>query len=198
MAENKECICIIFDLQAVLQTSAGDIAAFYYKSKLSVFNFTVYDVASKEAHCFVWSELDGNRGVNEIGSCILKYIVNKYDSENHKLPLIMFSDNCAGQQKNQFIAALLIFLTQRLKIPTISLNFLVVGHTQNENDHVHSLIEKQKKLALRSGPVYVPAQWVGIIKSSKKMHHFLKCTKCLSTILKTLNLYKVWLDQTFK
>lgn len=45
---------------------------------------------------------------------------------------------------------------------------MVVGHTQNEGDNMHSLIVK--KLALKSDPIYHPSQWVSIIKTSKKTH----------------------------
>jgi len=33
---------------------------------------------------------------------------------------------------------------------------------------MHSVIERQKKLVLRSGPIYVPSQWVSVIKSAKQ------------------------------
>jgi len=35
-------------------------------------------------------------------------------------------------------------------------------------DSMHNRIENQKKRALKSGPVYIPAQWVSIIKLAKK------------------------------
>ena len=33
--------------------------------------------------------------------------------------------------------------------------FLIKGHTQNEGDSVHSLIERKTKQALKSGPVLI-------------------------------------------
>jgi hypothetical protein len=39
---------------------------------------------------------------------------------------------------------------------------------QNENDNMHSMIEKQKKIALAFGPNYVPSQWISVIFAAKK------------------------------
>lgn len=37
-----------FDLQAVLQVPCGDVNMFYYKRKLGVYNFTIYDTSSRD------------------------------------------------------------------------------------------------------------------------------------------------------
>lgn len=42
------------------------------------------------------------------------------------------------------------------------------GHTQNDGDTVHSIIEKFMKRSKKSGPIYVPDQLVTIIRNSKK------------------------------
>ena len=57
---------------------------------------------------FCWNETEGNRGVNEIGTCILNYIQSlceKNEGDNN-IEIIFYSDNCAGQQKNKFMLAL--------------------------------------------------------------------------------------------
>lgn len=55
-----------------------------------------------------------------------------------------------------------------LDVPEITHTFLTTGHTQMPVDSMHSRIETQKQRALKSGPVYIPAQWVSIIKLAKK------------------------------
>lgn len=44
---------------------------------------------------------------------------------------------------------------------------MIKGHTQNEGDNVHSVIEKKVKSILKSGPIYTPPEYVGIIRSAK-------------------------------
>ena len=45
---------VTFDLQAVLTTSFAGDAQLYYKRKLSVYNFTIYDNSSASGHCYIW------------------------------------------------------------------------------------------------------------------------------------------------
>lgn len=55
-----------------------------------------------------------------------------------------------------------------LKIKSIIHKYLITGHTQNEDDNVHSIIEKAVKRHLKSGAIYVPAQYISIIRGAKK------------------------------
>lgn len=64
-----------------------------------------------------------------------------------------------------------VYIYTLLQFPNIKLiqhKFLIAGHTQNEGDSVHSIIERQVKRTLKSGPVYTPDQFISIIRSSKK------------------------------
>jgi len=45
---------------------------------------------------------------------------------------------------------------------------LIRGHTQNKGDTIHSIIEKSLTRAKKSGPIYVPDQYVPIIRNAKK------------------------------
>lgn len=156
-----------FDLQAVLPTPCGDVSTFYYKCRLNCFNFTIFEIASKKGHCYFWHEAIANRGANEIATCLLDYLssfcVNK--------DVIFYSDNCVGQNKNKFIVTMYLYAIAKIDIKSITHKFLTVGHTQNEGDAMHSTIERQKKKVLRTGPIYVPAQWPVIIRCAKKEGH---------------------------
>lgn len=65
-ATNKIVCC--YDLQTVLSTPNAQTSVLYYKSKLSTFNFTIYDIVNKRGYCFVWHEGIAKRGANEIGT----------------------------------------------------------------------------------------------------------------------------------
>lgn len=126
--------------------------------------------AYKNVHCYVWDERQGKRGSNEIGSCIFDYLKSINErSAGRKVDVIFYSDNCGGQNKNKFIATLYSFAVVYFEnINSITHKFLVQGHTQNLGDNVHSLIEKEVKKSLKSGPIYVPHQYVTLIRSAKK------------------------------
>lgn len=161
-----------FDLQAALPTPKGEVSVFYYKSKLLTYNFTICELQKQglgTINSFIWHEGEGKRGSNEIGSCLISFLNNlSNSSESNKLNMIFYSDNCGGQCKNKFIVTCYIYAVSRFKFESITHKFLVVGHTQNEGDCAHSLIERGIKRSLRCGPVYVPSQYSAILRTSKK------------------------------
>lgn len=61
-----------------------------------------------------------------------------------------------------------LYAVKTLNLNSVSHKFLIRGHTQNEGDNAHSLIEKSIKRAKKSGPIYVPSQYVQIIRNAKK------------------------------
>ncbi|KAJ8873345.1 hypothetical protein PR048_026979 [Dryococelus australis] len=90
-----------FDLQAVLYCPLEHSKPVFYKRKFVVYNFTVYEVAKKQGHCFLWDESNVKRGANEIATCLQKFISN--------LPptcktLILYTDCCPGQNRNDIVA----------------------------------------------------------------------------------------------
>ncbi|XP_030759330.1 uncharacterized protein LOC115884790 [Sitophilus oryzae] len=161
-----------FDLEATLPTPNGQVSSFYYRSKLSTYNFTVCDITPKgqgAVYCYMWHEAQGKRGAVEIGTCLLNYLKEKSEtSDCDDLEITFYSDNCAGQQKNKFVIAAFLYAVANYKIKSITHKYLVTGHTQNEGDNVHSLIEKNIKQALKSGPISTPSQYVGLVQTAKK------------------------------
>ena len=49
-------------------------SALYYKQNLCVQNFTVYNLATHEAMCYVWHEGEGRLSSSEFTSCIIDYM----------------------------------------------------------------------------------------------------------------------------
>ncbi|KAK5648032.1 hypothetical protein RI129_002924 [Pyrocoelia pectoralis] len=144
MAKDKlNLIVACFDLQAVLPTPCGDVSAFYYKCRLN-------SIAS--------------RGSNEIATCLYSYI----SSLPPNTDIIFCSDNCVGQNKNKIVVSMYLYAMCNTEVNSIVHKFLTVGHTQNEGDSMHSVIERQKKRALKSEPIFVPSQWPPLMKTAIK------------------------------
>lgn len=80
---------------------------------------------------------------------------------------IFYSDNCSGQQKNKFMIALYLYADSHLKVKSITHKYLIKGHTQNEGDSAHSLIERQVKRQLKGGPMYTPESIINAIRNGK-------------------------------
>lgn len=165
--ENKDVVVAVYDLQAVFQCPKRDTSLFYYVSKLNVFNFTIYDLRSKGVECYIWDEATANRGVNDLGTCVFNYL-QKLAQTNNTVNVIFYSDNCVGQQKNKFMLAMYMFAVQRFpNIKTIIHKYLIKGHTQSEGDSAHSLIERQIKKRIKSGPMYTPDAFIDAVQLAR-------------------------------
>lgn len=168
LASASNVVLAVYDLAAVFQCPKGNASIFFYKSKLNVFNFSIYNMLKKNATCFVWHEGLGKRGVNELGTCVYKYLEEVAPHDGEEKEIIFYSDNCPGQQKNQYMFCLYLYAVQNLNISSITHKFLIQGHTQNEGDSVHSTIEKEIKKQLRSGPMYTSDALISSIRAAKK------------------------------
>ena len=80
--------------------------------------------------------------------------------------LSLYSDCCAGQNRNQFLTAALhtILQSETTSLLEINQKYLESGHTQMECDSVHSAIERAKN----DVEIYIPRQWINVIKLSRK------------------------------
>ncbi|CAH0682478.1 unnamed protein product [Chilo suppressalis] len=158
---NSSIIVATFDMQKILTCPFGNVSIFYYKRKLNLYNFTVYDVAQKSGYCYMWTEVFGKKGANEISSGLNLFIKTKID-DGAKI-FRFWSDNCSGQNRNRIVFAFYQHVLEKFDIESITHRFLEVGHTQNEGDSVHSVIEGVSNRKT----IYTPDQWVNLIRWAK-------------------------------
>ncbi|CAG9793362.1 unnamed protein product [Diatraea saccharalis] len=148
ISNNKIACSIVFDFQKVLNSPHGNISVYYYRRKLNVYNLTLFDMASKEAFCYMWDETIAKRGANEVASCLYNFIsklVSKGISEFH-----LWSDNCGGQNRNRIVYYMYLLASQNFNIK-ICHRFMEKGHTQNEGD----------------SEVYSPDEWYSLVRWAK-------------------------------
>lgn len=151
-----------FDLQAVLYSPCSNVSSFFYTRKFASYNLTFYDAAAKHGACYLWNEIHGNRGSDEVGTILLKHLRSLPSTVSH---VAFFSDSCGGQNRNRFIATLLKYAVTVLPtIQIIDLKFLEVGHTKMEVDSMHSVIERAKK----NKNIFSPLEWPNIIRQAKR------------------------------
>ena len=151
------------DLEKVLTVPYSQAGQLYYLRKLNVFNFTVFEHASKKGFAFVWNECEGKRGSAEIGTCLVKYISTIGPKVVH---LIIFSDSCGGQNRNQFTAHAVIHGLKQNKneLEIVDQKFLVRGHTDMEVDSMHGVIEKSYQVST----VMVPDDLHNVIRVARR------------------------------
>lgn len=162
-ARSGLCLLFCIDMQAVKLVPQTNANSSYYKMKLQVHNFTVYNVITHESDNYIWDETEGALTSSYFATCIIKHLEKVISQSPEFHHIIIYSDGCCYQNRNAILAnALLLFCTE--KNVTIEQKYLVVGHTQMECDATHSLIERK----LKNIQVNLPSQLVDIIKSARK------------------------------
>jgi len=158
------------DLQSVLLCPKSNVSSLYYKTKLIVHNFTVYDIKRKLGYCFLWNESEGGLSSNEFSS-IITYFLQKFVidiAKQSKTDIILFSDGCTYQNRNATLANSLLNLSI-LSGVTITQKFLQHGRTQMEVDCMHSTIERK----IRDKKINIPADYVSICKTACTKHPYI-------------------------
>ena len=69
--ENSGClikVVLCFDMENVIQLPRANLSNFFYKRKLSFFNYTIHSSIGNKVYCCVWSEYTGGRNANCVAS----------------------------------------------------------------------------------------------------------------------------------
>lgn len=144
MAKNKnnDIAVVCIDLQQTLPIPRLPTSVAYYKMKLWMYNLAVTDLKTGKSTCFVWDEVNGGRGSCEVTNCIWKWLRKEWEHRQFK-QLVVFSDNCGGQNKN--INVVLNYLNEihNGTLTNIDHYYLVPGHSYMACDRAFGVIEKR-------------------------------------------------------
>ena len=99
-----------------------------------------------------------------MATAVFKYLIKHDKLGVEKVHL--FCDRCGDQNNNRTVVLMLSYATAVLDIKEITLKFLITGHSQNENDTAHSIIET----ATRHKTIHTTDQWEMAITMAFKTH----------------------------
>ncbi|XP_074033855.1 uncharacterized protein isoform X1 [Leptinotarsa decemlineata] len=161
---NNKIISCNFDLQQVLLCPSDPTNnALFYKRRLATYNFTIYNVVTKQGDCFMWHEGQGGRGSCELATHLFRYFQSLPSSIEE---VRCFSDRCWGQNLNKYVVAMCMHTVQTTaNLKSIHLQFLTPGHSEMECDSMHSAIGTEFK---RVGKALWPGDWKTIARSARK------------------------------
>ena len=89
----------------------------FYLSPLTVLLFGVVDNATEDGldrmNAYIWREFEGDRGANNIGSCLLMNLERKgWLNRPNFAELTYIADNCGSQNKNKIDVKFLMWLVE--------------------------------------------------------------------------------------
>ncbi|CAL8094746.1 unnamed protein product [Orchesella dallaii] len=154
------CHALVLDVQAVKLSPMITASAMYYKTKLMVHNYSIFNLKTYNVRCYWWNETQGDLVASVFATALIQYLEEHF-SDN--LPVIIWSDGCTSQNRNKILSNGLLNLAQRSKKIIIQ-KYLEKGHTQMEVDSVHSVIER----ALKGKPIYHPMDYVEITRKARR------------------------------
>lgn len=159
-AEKGECIVLTADVQAVKLAPFFNASALYYKTKLCVHNYTVFDLTSHDATCYWWNESQGELVASVFASCLIDYIDKHKDSGK---PIVIWTDGCTYQNRNSVISSALLMFSITNNI-IIEQKYLERGHTQMECDSIHAVIENK----LKNRVIHLPSDYVAVTREARQ------------------------------
>jgi len=164
--DESEQLTLAFDLQQALPTPKLNVGPAFYKRKIMTYNVGIHNCGQNTAVMMLWPETVAGRGADEIGSCILKYF-NSVTVSSRKL--VVYSDNCSGQNKNFTIMSLWLYLINTGKFDEIRHIFPISGHTLLPCDRDFGDIERVLR---KHEQIYTPDEYSRIIASARRTNPF--------------------------
>lgn len=156
-----ETLCFDFQQNLPLpHVPAGDV---FYKRQLWVFNFGIHSASTGKTTCYVYDEMTGKKGANEVVSFLNHYVENFLPSTVTTLNL--FSDNCAAQNKNNVMVQNLFVLAAKQRFQNITHHFPLPGHSFLPCDRSFGLIEQEKRKRER---VHTPEEWERLVTATSR------------------------------
>ena len=96
-------------------------------------------------HVHVYHESVGRKGSNDISSLVMKTLrfMNMLRRNDPGGKLVLFFDNCSGQNKNNTVLKLGAMLAELGYFKEVEMLFLIAGHTKNACDHLFNALKSK-------------------------------------------------------
>jgi hypothetical protein len=164
--EKSDTVALCFDFMQNVNMPKIPVQDLFYLRKLTVSVFCIYNMKTEQPVLFIYHEGNGKKGPNDVCSFLMEYI-QEYIDDNCK-NLIIFSDNCPGQNKNQIMVRFCLALVETRRFSSIEHYFPIRGHSFLPCDRVFGVIKRHLRKIDR---IYTIKQLVEyIVESSEKMN----------------------------
>ena len=133
-----EGIGYVADLEAVSPCPKATSSEFFYVSKINCYNYSIFNLGTKDGTCYRWDETKSGRGCNEMASALRFHLLNRLPNNTKNVDVGM--DTCGAQNRNQFLSAICLGVIndKNNNIEEITLKYMEPGHSQSEVDSIQS------------------------------------------------------------
>lgn len=190
-----DVLTVAFDLQKNLPLPKTNVGEEYYCRQLWMYNlaFVIHCPKSSRKNVFMynWMEHQSGKGSNEICSALADFLrrIRKRVQRRGYKHLALFSDGCAGQNKNTtMLGFLLTYVNSKLNVfKDVTYTFPTRGHSYLPPDRVFANIERRlRRLQLVAEPkqYYAVIKQFGRLKVLGRDWHVHDYKACSESILK--------------
>jgi hypothetical protein len=119
----------------------------YYFSAVTTNLFGIVDLslAPSKLTCYAYRKFTAKKGSNNVASLLMKDLSDKFclqkGTPGKKLTITM--DNCGGQNKNNVVLRLDLYLVEMRYFLTVEFVFYIRGHTKNACDRMFNQMKLQ-------------------------------------------------------
>lgn len=164
-SNNEDDVCALaMDLQQTLMTPRLHTNVAYYKRKLWTYNLGIHNLKNGRPYFYVWNEGMAKRGSSDIGSCLMHFL-DKFAPSNMK-KLVIFSDNCGGQNKNISLSLLLLRYIHSGRLEMIKHYYLMPGHSMSACDRDFGNLATY----IRGQEIYTTPHYVELMKKCRTVN----------------------------
>nr|CAH7713531.1 unnamed protein product [Callosobruchus chinensis]CAH7717261.1 unnamed protein product [Callosobruchus chinensis] len=164
---NGKILVITVDVQGVMLCPMLKASAIYYKTKLTVHNYTIYNLFNKDVMCYLWDESQGGLEASNFATMLTDYLTRYITEVPGTEEVIIYSDGCGYQNKNCVLSNALLKFSADKKIPIFQ-KFFEKGRSQMEVDSVHSTIERK----LKNRNIYLPTDYIAVCREARLKHPY--------------------------
>ncbi|CAH2096795.1 unnamed protein product [Euphydryas editha] len=170
-----DIVYITIDLQQTMPLPKLTTSKAFYLRQLWFYNLGIHvcDGSKEKAVCCTWTEDVADRGSAEVASALLRFVEVDPSCQN-KDHLLIWSDSCAGQNKNFTMITLYQYLILKRYFKVIDHKFPEVGHSYLDSDRDFGRIEKVLR---KHDTVYVPDQYRDIICKASRNNTVMDMTE---------------------
>lgn len=170
---NEKTIYLTFDLQKTLPLPKISTGKAFYLRQVWLYNLGIHVITTQhpsgKGFFNVWTENEGGRGPEEVGSSLLVFLENIKEQDRTFDHLIAWSDSAAGQNKNFYIVCLWHYLINLGVFKKIEHKFPEVGHTFMDSDRDFAAVEKCIR---KQQNIYTVDQYLQIMTEARKKTPF--------------------------